>query len=44
MSKPILSVKGVSKRFGGLVALNDVSFDVHEGEVLGLMGPARLRC
>ncbi|MGA3127378.1 MAG: ABC transporter ATP-binding protein [Candidatus Korobacteraceae bacterium] len=39
MSEPILSVKGVSKRFGGLVALNDVSFDVHEGEVLGLMGP-----
>lgn len=39
MSKPILSVKGVSKRFGGLVALNDVSFDVNEGEVLGLMGP-----
>jgi branched-chain amino acid transport system ATP-binding protein len=39
MSKPILSVKGVSKRFGGLVALNDVSFEVNEGEVLGLMGP-----
>jgi len=39
MSEPILSIKGVTKRFGGLVANNNVSFDVHEGEVLGLMGP-----
>jgi branched-chain amino acid transport system ATP-binding protein len=39
MSKPILSVKGVSKRFGGLVALSKVSLEAHEGEVLGLMGP-----
>jgi len=39
MSEPILSVKGVAKRFGGLIALSNVSFDVSEGEVLGLMGP-----
>jgi branched-chain amino acid transport system ATP-binding protein len=39
MDEPILSVKGVTKRFGGLVALNDVSFDVRKGEVVGLMGP-----
>ena len=39
MSEPILSVKGITKRFGGLVANDNVSFDVHEGEVLGLMGP-----
>src|ERR1035437_9777183 len=39
MSKPILSVKGGSKRFGGLVALSKVSLEAHEGEVLGLMGP-----
>jgi len=39
MNEPILSVKGVTKRFGGLVALNDVSFDVRKGEVVGLMGP-----
>jgi len=39
MSEPILSIKRITKRFGGLVALKDVSFDVHEGEVLGLMGP-----
>jgi branched-chain amino acid transport system ATP-binding protein len=39
MGEPILSVRGVTKRFGGLVALKDVSFDVHPGEVVGLMGP-----
>ncbi len=35
----ILSVKGVVKRFGGLVAVNDVSFDVNAGEIIGLIGP-----
>jgi branched-chain amino acid transport system ATP-binding protein len=35
----LLSVQGVTKRFGGLVALKDVSFDVKKGEVVGLMGP-----
>ncbi len=39
MSESLLSVKGVTKRFGGLVALRDVSFDVGKGEVVGLMGP-----
>lgn len=39
MGDPILSVKGVTKSFGGLVALKDLSFDVGEGEVVGLMGP-----
>jgi branched-chain amino acid transport system ATP-binding protein len=39
MDEPILSVKSVTKRFGGLVALNDVSFDVNKGDVVGLMGP-----
>nr|WP_320134139.1 ABC transporter ATP-binding protein [uncultured Holophaga sp.] len=39
MSQPILSIQGVTKRFGGLVANSNVSFDVQEGEVLGLMGP-----
>ena len=39
MDGPILSVKGINKRFGGLVALKDVSFDVQKGEVVGLMGP-----
>jgi len=36
---PVLSVKGAVKRFGGLVAVNDVSFDLAAGEILGLIGP-----
>jgi len=36
---PILSVQGAVKRFGGLVAVNDVSFDLGAGEILGLIGP-----
>ena len=39
METSILSINGVTKRFGGLVALSDVSFDVGKGEVVGLMGP-----
>ena len=35
----ILEVSGVSKRFGGLVAVSDVSFNIIEGEILGLIGP-----
>jgi branched-chain amino acid transport system ATP-binding protein len=34
-----LSVRSLTKQFGGIVALQDVSFDVHEGEILGLIGP-----
>ncbi len=36
---PILAVSGAVKRFGGLVAVNDVSFEVRAGEILGLIGP-----
>ncbi len=36
---PILSVQGAVKRFGGLIAVNDVSFDVRAGEIVGLIGP-----
>jgi branched-chain amino acid transport system ATP-binding protein len=36
---PMLSVSGLTKRFGALRAVNDVSFDVNEGEILGLIGP-----
>jgi branched-chain amino acid transport system ATP-binding protein len=39
MDETILSVKGATKRFGGLVALKDVSFALKRGEVVGLMGP-----
>ena len=35
----LLSVQGVTKRFGGLQALTDVSFDLPEGQILGLIGP-----
>ena len=37
--KPILQVRGISKRFGGLVAVSELDFDVNEGEILGLIGP-----
>jgi branched-chain amino acid transport system ATP-binding protein len=39
MEAPILSVAGMNKHFGGLVAVRDISFDIQAGEVLGLMGP-----
>jgi branched-chain amino acid transport system ATP-binding protein len=35
----LLEVRGVSKRFGGLLAVSDVSFSIREGEILGLIGP-----
>lgn len=37
--KTILSVSGAVKRFGGLVAVNEVSFDIAAGEIVGLIGP-----
>ncbi len=36
---PLLEVQGALKRFGGLVAVNDLSFAVHPGEIVGLIGP-----
>jgi branched-chain amino acid transport system ATP-binding protein len=38
-SRPILSLHGVTKRFGGLVAVNNVTFDVPKGQVFALIGP-----
>jgi branched-chain amino acid transport system ATP-binding protein len=35
----LLSVENVTRRFGGIVALDGVSFDVEEGEIVGLIGP-----
>jgi branched-chain amino acid transport system ATP-binding protein len=35
----LLSLQGVTKRFGGVAALDGVSFDVAEGEILGVIGP-----
>jgi branched-chain amino acid transport system ATP-binding protein len=37
--EPVLQIKNVSKAFGGVQALKDVSFDVHEGEIFGIIGP-----
>ncbi len=36
---PILQIHEVTKTFGGILALNRVSFDVHPGEILGIIGP-----
>ena len=35
----LLDVSKLSKRFGGLLAVNDVSFQIHSGEIVGLIGP-----
>jgi branched-chain amino acid transport system ATP-binding protein len=35
----ILRLEGVSKAFGGIRAVNDVSFELQEGEIVGLIGP-----
>ena len=35
----MLAVQGLTKRFGGLAAVKDLSFDVREHEVMGLIGP-----
>jgi len=37
--QPVLAVRRALKRFGGLAAVNDVSFDVRAGEIVGLIGP-----
>jgi branched-chain amino acid transport system ATP-binding protein len=36
---PVLEIDGMTRRFGGLVAVNNVSFSVREGEIFGLIGP-----
>ena len=39
MTDPILVGRGVTRRFGGLVAVNAVDFEILEGEIFGLIGP-----
>lgn len=39
MTSTILEAKGLTKRFGGMTALNAVDIDIREGEILGLIGP-----
>jgi branched-chain amino acid transport system ATP-binding protein len=36
---PLLAVENVTRRFGGIVAIDDVSLDVAEGQIVGLIGP-----
>jgi branched-chain amino acid transport system ATP-binding protein len=36
---PLLDVKGLTKRFGGLTASADVAFEVNKGEIVGIIGP-----
>ena len=35
----ILEVKNLTKKFGGLTAVNDVSFEIERGSMVGLIGP-----
>jgi branched-chain amino acid transport system ATP-binding protein len=37
--QPVLEVNGISKHFGGVTAVDGVSFKVYEGEILGIIGP-----
>jgi branched-chain amino acid transport system ATP-binding protein len=36
---PVLEVSGLTKRFGGIAAVSDVSFELQHGQILGLIGP-----
>ncbi len=37
--RPLLEVRKLTKRFGGLVAVKDIDLDLHAGQILGLIGP-----
>jgi branched-chain amino acid transport system ATP-binding protein len=39
LTSALLKVCNVTKKFGGLLALHDISFEVHKGEMLGVIGP-----
>ena len=39
MSEVILRTQHITQRFGGLVALSDISMEVHSGEIIGIIGP-----
>jgi branched-chain amino acid transport system ATP-binding protein len=39
MSAPLIQIEAVTRRFGGLVAVDDVSFEVWPGQIVGLIGP-----
>ena len=37
--RPLLEVRSLTKRYGGLTANSNVVFDVNEGEIVGIIGP-----
>ena len=39
MAETLLKIEGITKRFGGLVALNEVGLTINKGEIYGLIGP-----
>ena len=39
MTDPVIHVAGIRKTYGALVAVDEVSLDVHEAEIFGLIGP-----
>jgi ABC-2 type transport system ATP-binding protein len=39
MDEPIVAVEGLVKRYGDVVAVDDISFDIRQGEIFGLLGP-----
>ena len=39
MAEPVVSARSLTKRFGGLVAVEDLSFDLEPGTVTGFLGP-----
>ncbi len=39
VGEPVVEVRNLTMRFGGLTALDDVTFDINRGEILGLIGP-----
>ena len=38
-STPVIQVAGLRKRYGSTLAVDDVSFEVYDGEIFGLIGP-----
>src|SRR5438270_12665571 len=39
MGEPFFRVEGITRRFGGLLAVNDVSFELRRDQIVGLIGP-----